>query len=274
MVTVKGTLASKLKPRRRPYRRHDRCHSLYSCKTEYVQFDQSRKLAKDDRRWPCLPHSLSSLLSFKRRKENQGEVPLELVENSWPLQICDRYVAQACVPYRHYLEPSLPPSDRDFHALDVKALLVPQTYTACFTQENKSLHSTPPSSIDLEWEHEASFHPRIFNDDEDSDSTAASVNNNSKSRPHYKSFQTRKTRIGSRQGSITQESSTGSKDGSRMTTPDSLEWDFVDPSITTIDQETEQLIAEIERLAANALEETGNYEFHDEDDMALSHERN
>lgn len=44
-----------------------------------------------------------------------------------------------------------------------------------------------------------------------------------------------------------------------MTTPDSLEWDFVDSSIPTIDQETEQLIAEIERLAANALEETGNY---------------
>lgn len=44
---------------------------------------------------------------------------------------------------------------QDFEALDPKALLVPTKYSGpCLTQENKSLHSTPPSSIDLEWEHE------------------------------------------------------------------------------------------------------------------------
>ncbi|KAK3925389.1 Histidine-containing phosphotransfer protein 3 [Frankliniella fusca] len=232
-------------------RRHDRCHSLYACKTEYVQFDQNPKPVE----------------------ENQGEVPLELTENSWSLQICDRYIAQACVPYRHYLEPSLPPSDREFHTLDAKALLVPQTYTACFSQENKSLHSTPPSSIDLEWEHETPFQARTFHDDDDSDSIANSVNNNMKYRPYYKSLQAHKIRVGSRQGSITQESSNTSKEGSRMTTPDSLEWDFVEPSITNIDQETEQLIAEIERLAASALEETGNYDFNVVDDTGSTHEK-
>lgn len=44
--------------------------------------------------------------------------------------------------------------DLDFLALDAKALLVPQVPGVCFAQENKSLNSTPPSSLDLEWEHE------------------------------------------------------------------------------------------------------------------------
>lgn len=79
-----------------------------------------------------------------------------------------------------------------------------------------------------------------------------------------------RTRIGSRQGSVTQDSSMGSKEGSRMTTPDSLEWDFVDSSIPSIDQETEQLIAEIERLAANALQETGQYGLVTDDDISVT----
>ena len=44
--------------------------------------------------------------------------------------------------------------DLDFHALDAKALLVPNLPEICSTQEIKSLNSTPPSSLDLEWEHE------------------------------------------------------------------------------------------------------------------------
>ena len=148
----------------------------------------------------------------------------------------------------------------DFQALDAKALLVPQHYPGlCFAQENKSLNSTPPSSLDLEWEHEGSFKPRNGKgEEEDSDSAAASISTNIRLRPYQKSTQNHKFRCGSRRGSTTVDSSTGSKDGSRMTTPESLEWDFVDSS-TSVDQETEQLIAEIERLAENALKETGNY---------------
>ena len=52
-----------------------------------------------------------------------------------------------------------------------------------------------------------------------------------------------------------------------MTTPESLEWDFVDSSIQSIDQETEQLIAEIERLAENALNETGNFILNDSESI-------
>lgn len=168
-------------------------------------------------------------------------------------------MAETCVPYRHHLETETS-SDQAFQCLDAKALIAPQNYVGfSLAQENKSLNSTPPSSLDLEWEHEASCHPRTTRDEEeDSDSAAASSINNSRCRPYYRSLHSR-TRQGSRQGSLTQDSSTGSKEGSRMTTPDSLEWDFVDSSIPAIDQETEQLIAEIERLAANALEETGHY---------------
>lgn len=53
------------------------------------------------------------------------------------------------------------PSELEFQPLDAKALLQPHNY-AGFTlaQENKSLNSTPPSSLDLEWEHEG-MHKRI-----------------------------------------------------------------------------------------------------------------
>lgn len=106
----------------------------------------------------------------------------------------------------------------------------------------------------------ASFKPQNpKGEEEDSDSTAASLSNNVRPRPYSKCYQTHRFRNGSRRGSATIDSSTGSKDGSRMTTPESLEWDFVDNSIPSIDQETEQLLAEIERLAENALSETGNY---------------
>ncbi|XP_034245412.1 uncharacterized protein LOC117647648 [Thrips palmi] len=250
-------------------RRHEKCHSLYCSKTDYVQFGALNNNSTIFNRQTYIPSrceqtffpsSLSSIFSMTRRKEQrEGHVSLELIENSCSLQFCDRYVAETCVPYRHHLDMETS-SDQAFQCLDAKALVAPSNYVGfTLAQENKSLNTTPPSSLDLEWEHEALCHPRSVRDEEeDSDSTAATSINHSRNRPYYKSLHARAC-VGSRQGSLTQDSSTGSKEGSRMTTPDSLEWDFVDSSIPTIDQETEQLIAEIERLAANALEETGNY---------------
>lgn len=103
-------------------------------------------------------------------------------------------------------------------------------------------------------------------EEDDSDSAATSLSNNIRNHSTCKSIHPHRIRFGNRQGSITQESTTESKEGSRMTTPDSLEWDFIDSSIPTIDQETEQLIAEIERLTTNALQETGQYRTTDSED--------
>lgn len=207
-----------------------------------------------------LPQRLSSLFSLQRNKKNQEEICLELTESPPSSQFCNGYIAQPCAPDQRHMYNPAAHSDLVFQSLDAKALLAPQCHMGSYlNQENKSLISTPPSSIDLEWEHEVSLNLRSQKEgEEDSDSAGISLNNNFRS--HHQYYKpTRRSRVGSRQGSITVDSSTGSKEGSRMTTPDSLEWDFIDRSSPVIDQETEQLLAEIERLAANALEETGNY---------------
>lgn len=86
--------------------------------------------------------------------------------------------------------------------------------------------STPPSSVDLEWEHEAGFFC------------------SGSSQPPSK----------------TEEEVTATVGSDKCGTPlsNELEWDdgFVSPEATDLDLETEQLICEIEQLTSQALQET------------------
>lgn len=62
-------------------------------------------------------------------------------------------------------------------------------------------------------------------------------------------------------------SAAGSTAWSRISTPDSLEWDPVEAPLAAVserpaeelDAETEQLLSEIERLTSRALRETGDW---------------
>ncbi|XP_066603678.1 uncharacterized protein [Prorops nasuta] len=101
----------------------------------------------------------------------------------------------------------------------------------------QQISSTPGSSLDLEWEHEGI--PVPFMDYEASESiinsvTQTTVNNS-------------------------QPSSLAASPWSRMSTPNSLEWDPVEMDIVRVDVETEQLLNEIEMLTNRALKETGEW---------------
>lgn len=56
-----------------------------------------------------------------------------------------------------------------------------------------------------------------------------------------------------------QPSSLTASPWSRVSSPNSLEWDPVEPNMVCVDMETEQLLNEIERLTDRALKETGEW---------------
>lgn len=56
-----------------------------------------------------------------------------------------------------------------------------------------------------------------------------------------------------------QPSSLTSSPWSRVSSPNSLEWDPVESDMVCVDMETEQLLTEIERLTDRALKETGDW---------------
>lgn len=73
-------------------------------------------------------------------------------------------------------------------------------------------------------------------------------------------------KVESTDGSITQTSINNSQPSSltaspwsRVSTPNSLEWDPVESDMVCVDLETEQLLTEIERLTDRALKETGEW---------------
>ncbi|XP_012263573.2 uncharacterized protein LOC105690393 isoform X3 [Athalia rosae] len=96
---------------------------------------------------------------------------------------------------------------------------------------------TPASSLDLEWEHEGfPLSPRSeVNAENTENSTSLPSANNS------------------------QPSSLTASPWSRVSTPNSLEWDPVEAEMVCVDVETEQLLTEIERLTDRALKETGEW---------------
>ncbi|KAF3426145.1 hypothetical protein E2986_02419 [Frieseomelitta varia] len=128
--------------------------------------------------------------------------------------------------------------DTPLQILDARTLMKQQ---ACVS-------STPGSSLDLEWEHEDTKGKEIMvclgmplpiMDDEKVESTDGSITQTSVNN--------------------SQPSSLTASPWSRVSTPNSLEWDPVEADMVCVDLETEQLLTEIERLTDRALKETGEW---------------
>ncbi|EZA62901.1 hypothetical protein X777_04610 [Ooceraea biroi] len=116
--------------------------------------------------------------------------------------------------------------DASLQVLDARTLMRQQT----------NVSSTPGSSLDLEWEHEGMPLPIMGDERREMEGSLSqtSVNNS-------------------------QPSSLTASPWSRVSSPNSLEWDPVEPDMVCVDMETEQLLTEIERLTDRALKETGEW---------------
>ncbi|KAK0096959.1 hypothetical protein PV326_003761 [Microctonus aethiopoides] len=167
--------------------------------------------------------SLLSFLSLKHLKRKRG-VAMELVEDKCWKRDCNKYTR---LKTKNNASTS---SDLNtsFQTLDARILM---KHPGC-------LSSTPASSLDLEWEHEVIPLPTAT-DGEQLESTNDSP---SKTSSH-----------GSQPSSLT------ASPWSRVSTPNSLEWDSVEGNEACIDIETEQLLTEIERLTDKTLKETGEW---------------
>ncbi|XP_024867230.1 uncharacterized protein LOC112451676 [Temnothorax curvispinosus] len=167
--------------------------------------------------------SLLSFLSLKRFKKRHGvPVTLELLEDGRWSRGGNKY---ARLSSRNDVSTSSG-LDMPFQVLDARTLMKQQAYVS----------STPGSSLDLEWEHEGMPIPIMEDERGDTDNslTQTSANNS-------------------------QPSSLTASPWSRVSSPNSLEWDPVEPDMVCVDMETEQLLTEIERLTDRALKETGEW---------------
>ncbi|XP_012221968.1 uncharacterized protein [Linepithema humile] len=185
--------------------------------------------------------SLLSFLSLKKFKKKHGvPVTLELLEDGGWSRGGNRY---ARLSSRNDVSTSSG-LDISLQVLDARTLMKQQTYVS----------STPGSSLDLEWEHEGNLSrhyvflsllvhrqiiagmplPIIEDDKGETEGSVTSVNNS-------------------------QPSSLTASPWSRVSSPNSLEWDPVEPDMVCVDMDTEQLLTEIERLTDRALKETGEW---------------
>lgn len=169
--------------------------------------------------------TLLSFLSLNRFKKKNGiPVTLELLEDgAWSKGKTNKY---ARLNSRNDASTSSG-LDTPLQILDARTLMKQQ---ACVS-------STPGSSLDLEWEHEGM--PLPIMDDEKVENTDGSMTQTSLNN--------------------SQPSSLTASPWSRVSTPNSLEWDPVEADMVCVDLETEQLLTEIERLTDRALKETGEW---------------
>ncbi|XP_017765965.1 PREDICTED: uncharacterized protein LOC108555000 isoform X1 [Eufriesea mexicana] len=179
---------------------------------------------KGDADKPRGSKTLLSFLSLNRFKKKHGvPVTLELLEDGAWSKGTNKY---ARLKSRNNASTSSG-LDTPLQILDARTLMKQQ---ACVS-------STPGSSLDLEWEHEGM--PLPIMDDEKVESTDGSIT---------------QTSINN-----SQPSSLTASPWSRVSTPNSLEWDPVESDMVCVDLETEQLLTEIERLTDRALKETGEW---------------
>ena len=168
--------------------------------------------------------TLLSFLPLNRFKKKHGvPVTLELLEDGAWSKGTNKY---ARLNSRNNASTSSG-LDTSLQVLDARTLMKQQ---ACVS-------STPGSSLDLEWEHEGMPVPAVDDDNvecTDGSMTHTSINNS-------------------------QPSSLTASPWSRVSTPNSLEWDPVEADMVCVDLETEQLLTEIERLTDRALKETGEW---------------
>ncbi|XP_012527507.1 uncharacterized protein LOC105831708 [Monomorium pharaonis] len=167
--------------------------------------------------------SLLSFLSLKRFKKKHGvPVTLELLEDGRWSRSGNKY---ARLSSRHDVSTSSG-LDMSLQVLDARTLMKQQTYVS----------STPGSSLDLEWEHEGMPIPIMKDEKENLEYSLTQTSPNN-----------------------SQPSSLTASPWSRVSSPNSLEWDPVETDIVCVDVETEQLLTEIERLTDRALKETGEW---------------
>lgn len=155
--------------------------------------------------------TLLSFLSLNRFKKKNGiPVTLELLEDgAWSKGKTNKY---ARLNSRNDASTSSG-LDTPLQILDARTLMKQQ---ACVS-------STPGSSLDLEWEHEGM--PLPIMDDEKVESTDGSMTQTSVNN--------------------SQPSSLTASPWSRVSTPNSLEWDPVEADMVCVDLETEQLLKSI-----------------------------
>ncbi|XP_019886563.1 uncharacterized protein LOC105274977 isoform X2 [Ooceraea biroi] len=166
--------------------------------------------------------SLLSFLSLKKLKKKGVPVSLELLEEGSWSRGGNKY---ARLSSRNDVSASSG-LDASLQVLDARTLMRQQT----------NVSSTPGSSLDLEWEHEGMPLPIMGDERREMEGSLSqtSVNNS-------------------------QPSSLTASPWSRVSSPNSLEWDPVEPDMVCVDMETEQLLTEIERLTDRALKETGEW---------------
>ncbi|XP_071568612.1 uncharacterized protein [Temnothorax nylanderi] len=202
-----------------PYRFYQRHTRMSSQEEEQVEFVDVQ--GHEDQAKGS--KSLLSFLSLKRFKKRHGvPVTLELLEDGRWSRGGNKY---ARLSSRNDVSTSSG-LDMPFQVLDARTLMKQQAYVS----------STPGSSLDLEWEHEGMPIPIMEDERGDTENslTQTSVNNS-------------------------QPSSLTASPWSRVSSPNSLEWDPVEPDMVCVDMETEQLLTEIERLTDRALKETGEW---------------
>ncbi|XP_046618144.1 uncharacterized protein LOC124304131 isoform X1 [Neodiprion virginianus] len=203
------------------YRSYRRHSSMCFQEDERTEFCQQSD--RDERMMSCERRkNLLSFLSLKRFKKRRGvPISLELAEDGgWPMG-GSKYVR---LNSRSTASVSSG-LDVSLQTLDARNLM------------KHGYVPTPASSLDLEWEHEGlPISPRSDINAENTDNSLSfpSVNNS-------------------------QPSSLTASPWSRVSTPNSLEWDPVEADMVCVDVETEQLLTEIERLTDRALKETGDW---------------
>ncbi|XP_012139897.1 uncharacterized protein LOC100876539 [Megachile rotundata] len=202
------------------YRFYQRHTSMSFQGDEQVEFMDDKGDADQSRG----SKTLLSFLSLNRFKKKHGvPVTLELLEDGGWSKGTNKY---ARLSSRNDASTSSG-LDTPLQILDARTLMKQQ---ACIS-------STPGSSLDLEWEHEGM--PLPVMDDEKVESTDGSITQTSVNN--------------------SQPSSLTASPWSRVSTPNSLEWDPVEADMVCVDLETEQLLTEIERLTDRALKETGEW---------------
>ncbi|KAH0568616.1 uncharacterized protein LOC123274491 isoform X1 [Cotesia glomerata] len=164
-----------------------------------------------------------SLFSLKQLKKRHGGVPvsLELVEDTWK---------KKSNKYQRLESRNNASTGSDLNSLQTLDARVLLKHPGCIS-------STPASSLDLEWEHEVMPLPL-----DDLDRPKSTNNSPSKS-----------------SSNVSQPSSLTASPWSKVSTPNSLEWDSVGDNEACVDIETEQLLTEIERLTNKTLKETGEW---------------
>ncbi|XP_063217994.1 uncharacterized protein LOC134528359 isoform X2 [Bacillus rossius redtenbacheri] len=124
--------------------------------------------------------------------------------------------------------------------LDARSLLAARLLQECAQPRARSaVSSTPPSSLDLEWEHDVCLPVQAMHFAPPADDCSVATG---------------------RDGATATGPSSAA--WSRVSSPDSLEWDPAEAPLCAADQldlETEQLLGEIERLTSRALRETGDW---------------